>query len=63
MIDGKMLLAEEWARELSFYFKNKGTDMNSFHSKGFVLSDQMINPFIPENKTINGEIEFIFMNK
>jgi PKD repeat protein len=63
MIDGKMLLAEEWARELSSYFKNKGTDMNSFHSKGFVLSDQMINPFIPENKTINGEIEFIFMNK
>ncbi len=63
MINGKMLLAEEWARELSFYFKNKGTDLNSFHSKGFVLSDHMINPVIPENKTINGEIEFIFMNK
>jgi hypothetical protein len=59
---GKMLLAEEWARELSFYFKNKGTDMSSFHSKGFVTSNQIFTPSKPENKSFNGEIELIFMN-
>jgi hypothetical protein len=52
-----------WARELSFYFKNKEANMNAVHSKGFNQSNQIFNPFIPESKTTDGEIEFIFMKK
>ena len=59
----KMLISEKWAQELSFYFKNKEVDMAAFHSKGFGLSHPAFKPFVPDNKIIDGVIEFIFMKK
>ncbi|MCX6254699.1 MAG: hypothetical protein NTV31_09525, partial [Bacteroidia bacterium] len=59
--DNKMGISEKWVQELSFYFKNKGIDMNALHSKGFGMSFQIFKPFVPDSKTIDGEIEFIFM--
>jgi hypothetical protein len=63
MSGNRMPISEMWARELSFYFKNKEANMNAVHSKGFNQSNQIFNPFIPESKTTDGEIEFIFMKK
>jgi outer membrane protein OmpA-like peptidoglycan-associated protein len=57
----KMRISEKWAQELSFYFKNKEVDMSTLHSKGFGLSNQIFKPLVPDSKTIDGEIEFIFM--
>ncbi|TAL78319.1 MAG: hypothetical protein EPN88_02235 [Bacteroidetes bacterium] len=59
--DNKMKISEKWAQELSFYFKNKEIDMNALRSKGLGLSHQIFEPFVPVGKTIDGEIEFIFM--
>ena len=56
-----MEISERWAQELAFYFKNKEIDLKNFHSKGFGLSHPVFKPFVPDNKTINGVIEFIFM--
>jgi hypothetical protein len=61
--DNRMPISETWARELSFYFKNKDVDMNAVHSKGFDQSHQIFKPFIPGNRSIDGEIKFIFMKK
>jgi hypothetical protein len=56
-------LSEKWARELNFFFKNKGIDMNTFHcgNTNFSLSD--LNSIKPHTKTVDGIIEFIFMKK
>jgi outer membrane protein OmpA-like peptidoglycan-associated protein len=56
-----MEISEGWAQELAFYFKNKGINMDAFHSKGFGLSQPVFNPSVPGIKTIDGIIEFIFM--
>jgi outer membrane protein OmpA-like peptidoglycan-associated protein len=57
----KMEISEEWARELTFYFKNKKIDINALRCKGFDLSNPVFKPFIPDSKTIDGVIEFMFM--
>jgi len=56
-----MEISERWAQELTFYFKNSGINMDTFHSKGFGLSNPDFKPIIPDINTIDGEIEFIFM--
>jgi outer membrane protein OmpA-like peptidoglycan-associated protein len=56
-----MEISEKWAQELAFYFKNKEINMDAFRSKGFGLSHPVFKPFVPDSKTIDGEIEFIFM--
>jgi len=56
-------ICDQWARELSFYFKNKGTDPEAFSSNGFGSSDSVFKSDLSENKTIDGEIEFIFLKK
>jgi outer membrane protein OmpA-like peptidoglycan-associated protein len=56
-----MEISESWAQELAFYFKNKGINRNAFRVKGFGLSGPVFKSFIPDNNTIDGEIEFIFM--
>ena len=58
-----MEISERWAQELAFYFKNKEIDMDAFGSKGFGLSHPVFKPFVPDSKTIDGVIEFIFMKK
>ena len=57
----KMLISENLARELAFYFKNQNIGKDAFRSQGFSLSHQIFKPFVPGSKTIDGEIEFIFM--
>ena len=56
-------ISEQWARELSFYFKNKGIDPDTYSSIGFGLSDSVYNPDLSQNKTVDGEIEFVFLKK
>jgi len=63
-IPGELIeISERWAQELAFYFKNKEIDSDAFHSKGFGLSPDVFNTFVPDNKTLNGIIEFIFMKQ
>jgi outer membrane protein OmpA-like peptidoglycan-associated protein len=57
----KMLIAEKWAQELAFYFKNKGVNLDAVHSKGFGLSNPVLNPSVPGSLSNDGIIEFIFM--
>jgi len=54
-------ISERWAQELAFYLKNKAIDTDAFHSKGFGLSHAVFNSFVPDSKTMDGIIEFIFM--
>ncbi len=56
-----MELSEKWAQELAFYFKNKEIDKNACRSKGFGTSQPVFKPFVPDSKTIDGVVEFIFM--
>ena len=56
-------ISEQWARLLSFYFKNEGIDPDLFHSTGFDSSSSVFNPDLSENKTVDGEIEFVFLKK
>lgn len=56
-------LSEQWAQELTFYFKNKEIDMDALHCKGSGLSHQIFEPFVPDNITTDGVIDFIFMVK
>jgi outer membrane protein OmpA-like peptidoglycan-associated protein len=58
-----MEISEKWAQELAFYFKNKEIDRNTFRSKGFGLSHPVFKPFVPDSKTIDGVIAFLFMKK
>jgi outer membrane protein OmpA-like peptidoglycan-associated protein len=58
----RMEISEKWAQELSFYFKNKEIDMDKFRSKGFGLSNPVFKLFVKDSKTIDGVIEFVFMN-
>ena len=53
-------ISDQWARELSFYFKIKGTDPEAFSSDGFGSSDSILNQDLSENKSADGDIEFIF---
>jgi PKD repeat protein len=57
----KMEISEEWARELTFYFKNKKIDIDALRCQGFDLSNPVFKPFIQDSKTIDGVIEFMFM--
>ena len=59
--ENKIGISEKWVQELSFYFKNKEIAMDVVRSKGFDMSHQIFKPFVPDNKTIDGVIEFIFM--
>jgi outer membrane protein OmpA-like peptidoglycan-associated protein len=61
MLIGKMGISEKWAQELAFYFKNKGIDKDVVRSKGFGLSKPVFKPYVTDNKTIDGVVEFIFM--
>jgi outer membrane protein OmpA-like peptidoglycan-associated protein len=56
-------ISEQWARELSFYYKNKGIDPDAFNINGTGLSDSVFNSDLSENKTDDWEIEFIFFKK
>jgi len=56
-------ISERWAQELAFYFKNKEIDPDAFHSKGFGLSRNVFKSFVPDSKTMDGIIEFIFMKQ
>jgi hypothetical protein len=58
-----MAMSEKWAQELSFYFRNKDIDRDRIHSNGFGLLHQFSGPIIPEGKTIDGVLEFIFTKK
>ena len=58
---GKIGISEIWAQELAFYFKNKGIDKDLVRSKGFGFSKPVFKPYITDNKTIDGVVEFIFM--
>jgi len=60
---GTIRVSEKWVQELAFYFKNKEVDMDVIGSKGFGLSHPAFKPFVPDSKTIDGVIEFIFLNK
>jgi hypothetical protein len=61
MLAGKMGISEIWAQELAFFFKNKGIDKDLVRSKGFGLSKPVFKPYVKDNKTIDGIVEFIFM--
>jgi hypothetical protein len=54
---------DQWARELSFYFKNSGIDPHTYSSNGFGSSDSVFSQNMSENETIDGEIEFVFLKK
>ena len=56
---GKMEISEQWAQELAFYFRNK--EIGRVACKGFGLSPSVFKPIIPESRTSDGVIEFIFM--
>jgi hypothetical protein len=56
-------ISEQWARELSFYFKNSGIDPHAYSSYGFGSSDSVFNQNISENEAIDGEVEFVFLKK
>jgi outer membrane protein OmpA-like peptidoglycan-associated protein len=58
-----MGISEKRAREIAFYFKNKELNNDSFSSKGFDMSDKVFKPFIPDDKSKEGKIEFIFMKR
>jgi outer membrane protein OmpA-like peptidoglycan-associated protein len=58
-----MEISEKWAQELAFYFKSKEIGMDAYQSKGSGLSQPVFKPFVPDSKTIDGVIEFIFMKK
>ena len=58
---GKMRISEIWAQELTYYFRNKEINSDAYHSMGVGLSGSVFKPVVPENKTIDGVIEFIFM--
>jgi hypothetical protein len=55
--------SEQWARLLSFYFKNKEMDPDSFRSNGSVLADSFFDEDLSENKTVEGAIDFVFLKK
>ena len=59
--EGPMAISAIWAQELGFYLKNKEIDTDSFHCKGFGLSYPFFKPFVPDNATIDGEMELIFI--
>ena len=59
----EMGISEKWAREMAFYFKNKGIDKDAFRSKGFGFSNRVFKPFVQENQSNDGIMEFIFMKK
>jgi PKD repeat protein len=59
--DEPMEISEQWAQELAFYIKNKETSMDAFRCKGFGVAHPGFMPFMPDNKTIDGVIEFIFL--
>ena len=59
--DDTMEISEKWAQELAFYFKNKEINMDAIRSKGFGLSYPVFNPILPDSKTIDGVLEFVFM--
>ena len=48
---------------MAFYFKNKGIDKDAFRSKGFGFSNRVFKPFVQENQSNDGIMEFIFMKK
>jgi hypothetical protein len=54
-------ILEKWSQELSSYFINKEIDMDAFHNKIIGWSYSVFKPFVPNHKTIDGLIEFIFM--
>lgn len=60
-IPDKMETSEKWARELTYYFKNKDIDKTALGSKGYDLSNQVFKPLIPDGIVNEGTIEFIFM--
>jgi hypothetical protein len=60
LVHDHMEISEKWAQELAFYFKNHEIDLKA-HSKGFDLSHPAFKPFVPDSKTVDGEVEFIFM--
>jgi len=58
---GTMVLSEKWAQELSLYFLNTNTNMDSFQSKSVVLPNPITNSHVPIGKTVDGVVEFLFM--
>jgi outer membrane protein OmpA-like peptidoglycan-associated protein len=56
-------ICDQWARELSFYLKNKGADHDAFSSNSFGSSDSVFDQDMPDNKTVDGEVEFVFLKK
>lgn len=61
--DSALKLSEGWAHELAFYLKNKEVSRNAYHADGFGLNPSLFNPFIPDNMSITGTVEFIFMKQ
>ena len=58
---GKMEISEIWAQELTLYFRNKDVSSDAYRCKGLGLSPSVFKPGVPENRTTDGIIEFIFM--
>ena len=58
---GKKEISEIWAQELTLYFRNKEVSSDAYSCKGLGLSRSVFKPVVPENKTTDGVIEFIFM--
>lgn len=56
-----MEISEKWAQELSSYFVIKEIAMDAIGCKGYGLAPSVFKPFVPDSKTIDGVIEFIFM--
>ena len=60
--DNAMQPSEQWARELAFYFKNKGITRDQYQSKGFGIAHSGFEPFPLDGSHVDGIVEFIFMS-
>ena len=59
----KMNLSEICAQEISRYFENRNISADSFDCRGMGASGSVLKPLLPENKTMEGVIEILFMEK
>ena len=58
---GNKMTLSQMAQELTFYFKTKEINKNAIHVKGLSLPMQIFKPPVPDNKTVDGSLELIFM--
>jgi len=59
--DGKAGISGNWIQQLAFYFRNKDVSPDSFHYCGYGSTGSMFKKEMPDIKSANGIIEFIFM--